>query len=90
MTTDLPSFYVVFDSASSAVRCGLSIVAAAATAQAADETAAPIEVGVGVHARATPALSPPRRDASLRIHPAAVRSAVANWPPPVEHQGPRT
>jgi class 3 adenylate cyclase len=48
--TEGDSFYVVFDSASAAVRCGLAIVAAAATAQAADGTAAPIEVGVGVHA----------------------------------------
>src|SRR5215831_19958030 len=42
--TEGDSFYVVFDSVSSAVRCGLAITA---DAKAADE---PIRVGVGVHA----------------------------------------
>jgi class 3 adenylate cyclase len=60
--TEGDSFYVVFDSASAAVRCGLAIVAAAAeTAPGAAETAppaaegsaTPIEVGVGVHAGET-------------------------------------
>jgi class 3 adenylate cyclase len=68
--TEGDSFYVVFDSASAAVRCGLAIVGAAAetaaraaetaavqgaaaAAQAADHAAAPIEVGVGVHAGET-------------------------------------
>jgi len=60
--TEGDSFYLVFDSASAAVRCGLAIVAAAAeTASGAAETAepaaraaaAPIEVGVGVHAGET-------------------------------------
>ena len=61
--TEGDSFYVVFDSASAAVRCGLAIVGAAAetaaahaaeTAEpAARDAAAPIEVGVGVHAGET-------------------------------------
>jgi class 3 adenylate cyclase/ABC-type branched-subunit amino acid transport system substrate-binding protein len=45
--TEGDSFYVVFDSVSSAVRCGLAITTAAL---AADE---PIPVGVGVHAGET-------------------------------------
>ena len=45
--TEGDSFYVVFDSVSSAVRCGLAITTAAA---AADE---PIRVGVGIHAGET-------------------------------------
>jgi ABC-type branched-subunit amino acid transport system substrate-binding protein len=45
--TEGDSFYVVFDSVSSAVRCGLAITTAAA---AEDE---PIRVGVGVHAGET-------------------------------------
>ncbi len=48
--TEGDSFYVVFDSASAAVRCGLAIVAAAsATAPEQD----PIHVGIGVHAGET-------------------------------------
>ena len=48
--TEGDSFYVVFDSASAAVSCGLAIIAAAgATATEAD----PIHVGVGVHAGET-------------------------------------
>jgi class 3 adenylate cyclase len=45
--TEGDSFYVVFDSVSSAVRCGLAITTAAA---AADES---IRVGIGVHAGET-------------------------------------
>ena len=45
--TEGDSFYVVFDSVSSAVRCGLAIATAAA---AADQ---PIRVGVGIHAGET-------------------------------------
>ena len=45
--TEGDSFYVVFDSVSNAVRCGLAITAAA---HAADE---PIRVGVGIHAGET-------------------------------------
>ena len=45
--TEGDSFYVVFDSVSSAVRCGLAIVAGA---QGADEE---IRVGVGIHAGET-------------------------------------
>jgi len=45
--TEGDSFYVVFDSVSNAVRCGLAIVA---DAQAADDE---IRVGVGVHAGET-------------------------------------
>ena len=48
--TEGDSFYVVFDSASAAVRCGLAIIAAAG-ATAADPD--PIHVGVGVHAGET-------------------------------------
>jgi class 3 adenylate cyclase/ABC-type branched-subunit amino acid transport system substrate-binding protein len=46
--TEGDSFYVVFDSVSSAVRCGLAITAAANAAE--DE---PIRVGVGIHAGET-------------------------------------
>jgi class 3 adenylate cyclase/ABC-type branched-subunit amino acid transport system substrate-binding protein len=46
--TEGDSFYVVFDSVSSAVRCGLAITAAAR--DAADE---PIRVGIGIHAGET-------------------------------------
>jgi len=46
--TEGDSFYVVFDSVSSAVRCGLAITTAAR--DAADE---PIRVGVGIHAGET-------------------------------------
>jgi len=49
--TEGDSFYVVFDSASAAVRCGLAIVAAAAAT--ADGPADAIQVGVGVHAGET-------------------------------------
>lgn len=47
--TEGDSFYVVFPSASPAVRCGLDIVAAAAAATA-ETPERPIRVGVGVHA----------------------------------------
>ena len=47
--TEGDSFYVVFDSASAAVRCGQEIIAAADAADPAD----PIRVGVGVHAGET-------------------------------------
>ena len=46
--TEGDSFYVVFDSVSGAVRCGLAITAAAET-----ETDGPIRVGVGIHAGET-------------------------------------
>ena len=46
--TEGDSFYVVFDSVSSAVRCGLAIAAAAKDAE--DE---PIPVGIGIHAGET-------------------------------------
>jgi class 3 adenylate cyclase len=49
--TEGDSFYVVFDSASAAVRCGLAIVDAAATT--AEGPADAIQVGVGVHAGET-------------------------------------
>jgi class 3 adenylate cyclase len=49
--TEGDSFYVVFDSASAAVRCGLAIVEAAAAT--ADGPADAIHVGVGVHAGET-------------------------------------
>jgi class 3 adenylate cyclase len=49
--TEGDSFYVVFDSASAAVRCGLAIVQAAAAS--AEGTADAIQVGVGVHAGET-------------------------------------
>ena len=49
--TEGDGFYVVFDSASDAVRCGMSIVEAAAeTADGPDDA---IQVGVGVHAGET-------------------------------------
>ncbi len=47
--TEGDSFYVVFPSASDAVRCGLAIAAAAASASA-EDPGQPIRVGVGVHA----------------------------------------
>ncbi len=47
--TEGDSFYVVFSSASGAVRCGLDVVAAAAASGIADPDH-PIRVGVGVHA----------------------------------------
>ena len=47
--TEGDSFYVVFPSASSAVICGLSIVAAAA-GQSVSDPSHPIQVGVGVNA----------------------------------------
>ena len=47
--TEGDSFYVVFTSASAAVRCGLAIVAAAATRSEADPSRR-IDVGVGIHA----------------------------------------
>jgi class 3 adenylate cyclase len=50
--TEGDSFYVVFNSASAAVRTGIQIVAAAASAAAADP-ADPIRIGVGVHAGET-------------------------------------
>jgi class 3 adenylate cyclase len=50
--TEGDSFYVVFPSASQAVRCGLAIVAAA-EALTAQEPGRPIAVGVGVHAGET-------------------------------------
>ncbi len=46
--TEGDSFYVVFDSVSSAVRCGLAITTAASA-----ETDQPIRVGVGIHAGET-------------------------------------
>jgi class 3 adenylate cyclase len=49
--TEGDSFYVVFDSASAAVRCGLAIVEAAT--RTADGPADAIQVGVGVHAGET-------------------------------------
>jgi class 3 adenylate cyclase len=50
--TEGDSFYVVFPSASSAVRCGLAIVRAAAD-EARETGDAPIRVGVGIHAGET-------------------------------------
>ena len=50
--TEGDSFYVVFASASEAVRCGLAITAAAASATAKDP-GRPIAVGVGIHAGET-------------------------------------
>jgi class 3 adenylate cyclase len=47
--TEGDSFYVVFDSASAAVRCGQEIVSAANASDPAD----PIRVGVGIHAGET-------------------------------------
>ena len=46
--TEGDSFYVVFDSVSGAVRCGLAITAAAR-----DATDEPIRVGIGIHAGET-------------------------------------
>jgi class 3 adenylate cyclase len=50
--TEGDSFYVVFPSASGAVRCGLAIIEAAHEASR-DHPDAPIQVGVGVHAGET-------------------------------------
>jgi branched-chain amino acid transport system substrate-binding protein len=50
--TEGDSFYVVFQSVSQAVRCGLAIVEAAADASAANPER-PIQAGVGVHAGET-------------------------------------
>lgn len=49
--TEGDSFYVVFPSASSAVRCGLAILRAAAASDA--QGGGPIRVGIGVHAGET-------------------------------------
>ena len=49
--TEGDSFYVVFPSASSAVQCGLAILASAAESRAAH--GAPVAVGIGVHAGET-------------------------------------
>jgi len=49
--TEGDSFYVVFPSASSAVQCGLAIIASASESTAAD--GGPIRVGIGVHAGET-------------------------------------
>jgi class 3 adenylate cyclase len=49
--TEGDSFYVVFPSASSAVQCGLAILASASESTAAD--GGPIPVGIGVHAGET-------------------------------------
>lgn len=50
--TEGDSFYVVFDSVSNAVRCGLAITAAA-RAPAEEHPDEPIRVGVGIHAGET-------------------------------------
>lgn len=50
--TEGDSFYVVFSSVSSAVRCGLAITADAATASS-EHPDEPIRVGVGIHAGET-------------------------------------
>jgi class 3 adenylate cyclase len=50
--TEGDSFYVVFSSASDAVRCGLSIVEAAAEASS-NQPDRPIQVGIGIHAGET-------------------------------------
>jgi class 3 adenylate cyclase len=50
--TEGDSFYVVFSSASNAVRCGLSIVEAAAEASG-KRPDRPIQVGIGIHAGET-------------------------------------
>jgi outer membrane protein assembly factor BamB/class 3 adenylate cyclase len=50
--TEGDSFFVVLDSASSAVQCGLALTAAAA-AETAEDPDHPIAVGVGVHAGET-------------------------------------
>lgn len=49
--TEGDSFYVVFPSASSAVRCGLAILRAASESEA--QGGGPIRVGIGVHAGET-------------------------------------
>jgi class 3 adenylate cyclase len=49
--TEGDSFYVVFPSASSAVQCGVAILAAAA--ESAERTGPPIRVGIGIHAGET-------------------------------------
>src|SRR3970040_422581 len=49
--TEGDSFYVVFPSPSSAVQCGLAILASAAESRAAH--GAPVAVGIGVHAGET-------------------------------------
>ena len=54
--TEGDSFYVVFDSVSAAVQCGLAIQTAAADASA-EATDPPIRVGVGVHAGETVAVA---------------------------------
>src|SRR5918999_2497736 len=46
--TEGDSFYVVFPSASGAVRCGLAILEAAAVSTAA--AGGPVRVGIGIHA----------------------------------------
>src|SRR5215208_6956816 len=50
--TEGDGFYVVFDSASSAVRCGLAIIEGAARDRA-DAAEDPIQVAIGVHAGET-------------------------------------
>ena len=50
--TEGDSFFVAFPSASSAVRCGLDIVQAAAVATR-EDPAAPVRVGIGIHAGET-------------------------------------
>jgi len=50
--TEGDSFFVVFPSASSAVRCGLEIQLAA-TAATRDDPATPLRVGIGIHAGET-------------------------------------
>jgi class 3 adenylate cyclase len=50
--TEGDSFFVVFPSASNAVRCGLDIVQAAEVATR-DDPAVPVRVGVGIHAGET-------------------------------------
>jgi ABC-type branched-subunit amino acid transport system substrate-binding protein/class 3 adenylate cyclase len=50
--TEGDSFYVVFGSVTTAVRCGLAVTAAAREA-AREDAAAPIRVGIGIHAGET-------------------------------------
>ena len=50
--TEGDSFYVVFPSASAAIRCGLAILAAARAASD-EDPARPIHVGIGIHAGET-------------------------------------
>jgi branched-chain amino acid transport system substrate-binding protein len=50
--TEGDSFYVVFDSVTTAVRCGLAVTASARNA-AAEAGSAPIRVGIGIHAGET-------------------------------------